>query len=486
MLSKFKRWNFGIGLLCTSFCTSNINAIPYVQGVDYLPEHYVTDENDINHNKFISGKEIENDFFRMSKNFNAIRTYEYDNINLQRILRAAKRYDMKVAVGINIDSRNKAKTNAQVAGLNKMFEQYPDLKSPVITVVVGHNAIRDPQRYFSLESAYLLSQIKKISSFEWFKNSTISLSVSETDTTLLSNAGIHFLGQISKINLHDRITLLVSINPYMSGCTVEEAIGKNKTRKCGFKSFPERWKRLMARREIKNFQVAIGETGWPTKNVSSDNKVKTVPGTPEDAKKYYEFLYPFLYHQSIRDTKVSIPFFVFSAFDEPENGIFGFSSNYWGVYSAEREPKPGMVFPIQDRTVKPTSKLGTNVHIYLPKLSGYAELPILFKTKDTLYSNIIPEKKKESLPVYSFIDEYPFVDYSLTGKSDTAEAANIVSLVLPNGGDKDHPSATCTNELISGSGYSAQIDMNLQWKYPKSKEENCQNIAWSKNGIWIN
>ncbi len=78
------------------------------------------------------------------------------------------------------------------------------------------------------------------------------------------------------------------------------------------------------------------------------------------------------------------------------------------------------------------------------------------------------------------MDDYPYVQYSHENQKNT------VTLTLPDGKNKDHPAATCTNELIAGNGYGFRSDLTLEWRYPHSKEENCANINWAANGVWIN
>jgi len=486
MQYKFNKWIYRFSLLIITFLCRSVDAdMPYVQGVDYFPEHYSGYYNKENDNKAISDDDIEKDFFIMSKNFNALRTYKYDPINLQRILRAAKRYDMKVAIGLTVDSKARSKTEEQINGLNQMFEQYPELKSPVVSIIIGNEVIQHSNRYFSKESDFLIKKIRQLANFSWFKNSTIGLSVSESDTTLLSNAGIRFLGQLKNLKLQDKISLLISINPYLDGCSVEAAIGLKRESTCRNKSFANQWQKLVSRKEVNSFRIVIGETGWPTDGPGAKKPVKTKPGNLEDAIKYYEFLYPFLHSQKIRGVSVSVPFFVFSAFDQADKSVFGLKSNFWGVYNSDNTPKTGMIYPIKNRIVKPTPKLGTNIEVHLPRDSPYANLPILLNTQDNIYSNLIPEKSKRKSVVYSFLTNYPFVEYSLIGHLENDAQKSVVSLVLPNTEDNTYKSATCTNKLISGNGYGRKSDMSLKWKYPHSKEEFCQHIRWAEDGVWI-
>lgn len=279
----------------------------------------------------------------------------------------------------------------------------------------------------------------------------------------------------------------MNIHPYLKGCSIDAAIKTNADNSCKNASFEFVWNRLIKRPDISKHQIVVGETGWPTTGPGIQKPVPTKDGNLLDAARYYDFLYTFLKDQKINGTKQSVPFFVFSAFDEPMNGIFGFSSNYWGVYNFDSAAKMGMVYPFQ-RNIEPKKKRGTNIKIILPLDSPYNNVsePVLFKTKGNIYSNKLNPQKIDKQKVYSFINQYPYVMYSISQGPLGSEHLNVVTLILPNGGDNTHQAATCTNELLSGNGYGLPEDMTLKWKYPHSKEEFCQYINWADNGIWIN
>lgn len=480
MSCRWKSILFSIGLTSIGMQSLIASAdIPYVQGVDYRPEHYNGYYNNINQNTLIPDDKIEKDFFTMSQNFNAIRTYKYDPINLQRILRTAKRYNMRVVIGLDIARLNKKQTAAQLNGINQMFEQYPDLIEPVIGVLAGNNVVQN-QGYFSRDVGFLNQQVKKISELKWVKQYNISVGISESDDTLLKNAGVRIVESLPKNS-----PIFVNINPYLSGCSLEAAINIKQDKTCKNASFQDKWNRIINRPDLRNHQIIIGETGWPTEGPDLEDPNAVRIGSLMDAIKYFEFLYPYLKKQSINGVNTSIPFFIFSAFDEPMNGVFGFSNNFWGVYNFDSTPKGGMIYPLE-RKVKPTKKMGTNIKIFLPEDSPYNKVktPVVFKTAGNVYSN--KSQPNAKVKVYSFMDQYPYIDYSFPNESSETNGINVVSLILPNGGDATHKNAVCTNELLSGNGYGNSNEMTLQWKYPHSKEENCKYINWADNGIWIN
>lgn len=470
--------------------------MPYVRGVDYSPTHYNGYYDDVNKNLAISDDDIEKDFFLMSKNFDAVRTYEYDPINLQRILRTAKRYDMKMVVGIGIDPLDKNYTDAQVSGLKQLFEQYPDLLDPVIAIVVGDEVIRDTGNEKNI--SYLIQQYNTIAKFSWMeKNSNrITLSISETDDTFASKAG-----KILLKNLPRKTPVFININPYLSGCSVTAAIGGS-DETCKGSSFPDRWKRLLSIPELNEHQIIIGESGWPTEGPGAIVPIPTRSGSLTDAVDYYNFLYPFLEKQTINNKPVKVPLFSFVAFDEPMNGVFGFASNFWGVYNFDSTTKYGMIYPYPDitkteRSIKPTPKLGTNLKVYLLNENyNNAKLPVQLKTNGNIYSNKInasqnPKNKLHQIKnwivkktemtknPYSLMNEndYPFVEYSHNN-------SNPVTLILPDGGS-EYPATKCTNELLSGNGYGTKSELNLKWARSFSNEEHCQYVNWAQNGIFI-
>lgn len=475
---KGKIFLFGYILFVLTVRTFAWAEIPYVQGVDYLPQHYSGYYSGENKNFAISDDDIEKDMHTMSQNFDAIRTYEYDPINLQRILRTAKRYDMKVAVGLKINADNPEYTDFQLNGLNEMFLQYPDLLDPVITIVMGNDVIGHNKKT-SRDIDYLVKQFDKISTFSWIKDKKIPLSISENaDTLLTKEIATNLLRRLPR-----KITIFVNINPYMAGCSLNGAIRRENSCKNG-NSFPDIWERLINGESapwLKNYQLVIGASGWPTEGAGLNVPSQTSNGTILDAIEYYQFLYPYLSRQIINHRSIAVPFFVFSAFDQPMNGVFGFASNFWGVYNFDSSAKLNMVYPME-RTVKPEPKVGTNIKIILVN-SHYANerQPVSFQTKNDTYYNKSPGNKKKKEQYLSFIESYPFVEYSVKG-------SNKVVITLPNTGNSRYPAAKCTNELISGNGYGIQSEMSLQWASPFSKDpqqDACKYINWAENGIFI-
>jgi len=86
-------------------------------------------------------------------------------------------------------------------------------------------------------------------------------------------------------------------------------------------------------------QIFIGETGWPTAGKSYEN---AYPGLPE-AQQYLNDLVCYFYYNNI-------PYFWFEAFDEPwkpdTSGLNLGVEPYFGVYTQDRTPKPGISLPI--------------------------------------------------------------------------------------------------------------------------------------------
>lgn len=474
---KQKNFSLFFTLFSAAYSCFTWADIPYVHGIDYLPKHYNAYYDGENRNIALSDDDIEKDMFIMSQNFNAIRTYEYDPINLQRIIRTAKRYGMKVAVGIKINPTNSNETNNQIQGLNQMFEQYPDLLGPVITILVGNEVIRSGQNA-EKDIAYLVKQFNTIAQFQWVKNSNLPLSISETDETILSPAGTTLLQSIPR-----HAPVFININPYLAGCTVNGAIRADSS--CKNHSFPDMWALLTNDKTsplLKTHQIIVGESGWPTEGPGMLTPIQTSNGNLADAVEYYQFLYGFLSQQQINHQPVAIPFFAFVAFDQPMNGIFGFATNFWGIYNADSTPKNGMIYPLE-RTVKPTPKLGTNLKISL--INPYynsAKAAVLFQTKQNIYSNRDTKTLKDNTghKIYPFTNEPVFVEYSV-------DHSNIVTLTLPDTGNPNYPAAKCTNELLSGNGYGLKPSLTLEWarSFSKDKDEACKYVNWAENGIFI-
>jgi len=86
-------------------------------------------------------------------------------------------------------------------------------------------------------------------------------------------------------------------------------------------------------------QILIGETGWPTAGKSYND---AYPGLSQ-AQEYLNDLVCYFYHQNIS-------YFWFEAFDEPwkpdTSGLNLGVEPYFGVYTQDRQPKPGITLPI--------------------------------------------------------------------------------------------------------------------------------------------
>lgn len=482
-IMKFCKGRKNIFHLSYLFCVLTMHFfthadIPYVQGVDYFPQHYNGYYNGENKNFAISDSDIEKDMDAISQNFDAIRTYEYDPINLQRILRTAKRYQIKVALGLNINPNDPEYTDFQLKGLDVMFAQYPDLIDSVITVVMGNYVIDSGNgSKISQNIDFLSKQIKKISEFNWLKNAKlpIPLSISENANILLNSQIANELLE----KLPKKTIIFANINPYMAGCTLSGAIRQDNS--CKNNSFPDVWEKLINTKLSAKYQFVIGAVGWPTEGMKLNTPKQTNIGSTNDAIEYYNFLYSSYLNKpfTINGHKKAIPFFIFSAFDQPMNGAFGFASNFWGVYNADSTPKFGMVYPL-NRTITPEPKLGTAIKINLiNEYYANAKTPVFFNIKKRTYSNKIVINSQEKNQIFSFIDEYPFVEYSVNG-------SNEVKIILPKTNNPNYSDAECINYLLSGSLYDNNTPLEWESAFSKDAEKNgCKYVNWAGNGIFI-
>ena len=226
------------------------------------------------------------------------------------------------------DLRWKRANENQVKALIWTANQYardPEKRNLIKSLIVGSENLyrRDLQGGPEMEESELIEYIKKVK--EETKDTLYPVTTAQT----YPEYSAKLAGSVDRILYH--------VHPFWEGLPIEEAADRVVETLRLMKRNLKAWEDagLVGASEK---PVFIGETGWPTQG---ENHGRAVP-SEENQRLFLEDLNEKLarYHAS-EDSRVQVMYF--DAFDEAWKGSQeGNVGGYWGLFTAERQPKLGM------------------------------------------------------------------------------------------------------------------------------------------------
>ncbi|MBW1783340.1 MAG: hypothetical protein JRL30_21685 [Deltaproteobacteria bacterium] len=422
-------------------------------GVDYAASHYA----DQAINDTPSWTDIDSDFQVMKSHFDVVRTYTMDLFNTPRVARAAKRYGLKLAVGIGWEYEDTAANDLELELFKFVFGIYPELQELVDYVIVGNEACQTNNKPAWNDWLSYYNQVSTWITTNWTAEKRPTVTMSERAGVWEGNEDQ--CGGYLRSKLPAGTPLFVNIYPFWENCTAAGAIGG--TESC---SLQQQWNTLTSK--VSN-PIIVGETGWPTGGQASTDPPTQTP-TLADAVTYWSYIYNTFLDPAPSRLNV---LFAFEAFDEPLKPMEGNSpdlAHHWGMYGSMREVKTGITFPL-NRTVTPQPATGAYVNVVVgPQYQSVEE--------QITVSN--GTKKKYTYAEWNAAGTqsagYPWFDYNTT-----------VTVHLP--ANNGNPKTDCTNRLLSGHGIGQPGEMDLAWQNqgPTGTTAPCSQINWANNGIFL-
>ncbi len=272
--------------------------------VSYAPFRRVG-EDPANPHAFVSSQRIDDDLKRLSGRFDCVRTYS-QAMGLSAVPRLAKRYGMKVLLGIWLSSDKAANAHEVAQGI-QTARAYP---KTVRAIVVGNEVLMRGE----LSPHQLVGYIREVRAattvpVTYADGWTLWLQYTHNDE--LANA-------VSFVTVH--------ILPYWD---------KNPPSADQAVAYVNRIYHDMER-ALPNKPILIGETGWPSEGKARED---AVPSRINEASYVRRFL--------IYANKHAVRYNLIESFDQPwKRGLEGTVGGYWGLFGANAKPKFALQGPV--------------------------------------------------------------------------------------------------------------------------------------------
>jgi len=253
-----------------------------------------------------SEAEINDDLSLMEGRVHAVRTYSVQN-GLERVPELAAQHNLNVTVGAWISS-NPVESQKEIDALISISRnKHAD---NIVRTLVGNESLL--RKEVTIEE--LIAYLKQVR-----KNTWRPVSTSETWDTWLAHPEL--ANEVDFIAAH--------ILPYWEGIAAEQAVDY----------VFDRYQAL--RDAFPNKPIVLTEVGWP-----SDGQ--PIRGATASKANQVKFLRDFLN----RAKQQGLTYYVVEAFDQPwKQAMEGSSGAYWGIFTADRQPKfqmQGDVFNMPD------------------------------------------------------------------------------------------------------------------------------------------
>jgi exo-beta-1,3-glucanase (GH17 family) len=435
-------------LFITLVCFSPAYAL---YGVNYEASHY---DGTTHSNSPVAWDDIDQDFQILAGHFDIVRTYSMDLWNSLRVPRAAKRYGMRMAIGVGWAYNATADNNQQFELFKYVFGTYPDLQDVVDYVIVGNEACVQGNQTAWDQWFQFYQQVDDWVNQYWQTAKPI-VTISERDGVWEGTK--KQCGGYLESKLPASLPIFANIYPFWANITVADAIGGSNA-----ESLDKKWERLTT--ALPNRTIIIGETGWPTDGQPGTNP-PTVKPKEADSATYWDYVF----NTFLKINYPNVTFIAFEAFDEPLKPSEGGSpdlARHWGMYDDVRVMKPNMTFP-KNVSVTPKPAVGANVNVvpagpvYKPVIS---QVTITTSRKTYTYAEWFTASDGSS--------GYPWFEYN-----------DLVTINLPAAGH--YAAISCSNKLTGGQGIGGPGALNLTWSGSLNHSAPCSTINWANSGVWL-
>jgi exo-beta-1,3-glucanase (GH17 family) len=429
-------------------------------GADYSANHYATPSR----NDATPWSDIDDDFQVLKSHFDTVRTYSLDQFDSTRILSAARRYHLGVALGVGWAYANTAANDLQFDQFTSIFTTYPHLQDVVKVIIVGNEACNTTAGAPGEWVKYYAKVLNWVNNNANWGNPKPIVTMSERWGVWLAT-GATDCGVILRAGIASGTPIFANIYPFWGDCDISDATATTSSSACD--SLQQRWTKITSTLSAKH-PIIIGETGWPTGGQPGTGKSPTVVPTLKDSLTYWAYVY----NKFVPNNAATAPtVFAFEAFDEPLKAPEGGSpdlSHHWGLLTdlrvVKKDSTASMTFP-QTRSVTPAAATGAYIQMVLTGGGTYEPV----KTQITLNDGTSGKTYSYDEWFVSASAGYPWLTYNSTA-----------TVHLPAVGAA--PAADCTNTLTGGHGIAT---WTLTWGTAAPATSPCDQITWSPDGIFL-
>ncbi len=272
--------------------------------------------------KYLDHQTLRDDVELVSAKVHSLRTYGATG-GLEMVPAAAARYGLTVTLGAWVDA-DRARSEAEIASVIEIANRAHNIDR----IIVGNETIHRADFPIS----QLIADIERVR-----ENVSVPVGTAEPWYVWLEHpelsSSVDFMG--------------VHILPYWEGVPAEDAIAY----------IDRRLKELRFRFPGK--PIVLAEVGWPSDGARIGVSVATLTNQAQVLRDFVQYAQS----NDLED------YFIVEAFDQPwKKSLEGLAGAYWGVYTAERQPKFEWAGTVVDRTTWPVWALFGGLIGLLPLL----------------------------------------------------------------------------------------------------------------------